>query len=171
MAHSSVRIGDLEINQDLDTQHMTWSLQRIGWIGMALLILAALAGGFGEGPLVHRTVSDDHHLFYFEYDRVCRYERELLLRLTLTPEATKTSLVRVWLSRTYWSSHAIEQITPEPRTSSTNVDGFAYTFDVGTRNEPAMIVMRLRPEYVGSIDGRIRVNDQGSVTVHQLALP
>jgi hypothetical protein len=171
MDHPSIRTGDLEISQDLGAQHTTWVLQRIGWVGMALLILTALAGGFGDGPLVHRMVSDDHHLFSLEYDRVCRYESEQLLRLTLAPETTKTPHVDVWISRSYWSSHAIEQITPEPRTSSTSSDGFVYTFDVDARNEPAMIVMRLRPEYVGSMEGHIRVNDQGSVTIHQLTFP
>jgi hypothetical protein len=41
------RIGDVEINQDLDFQRRCWTVQRIGWIVMAVLVLSALLGVFG----------------------------------------------------------------------------------------------------------------------------
>lgn len=171
MASSPVRIGDLEINQDLDTQRNTWAIQRIGWAGMALIVLAAVAGLFGSGPLARKTVVDDLQLLRLEYDRFGRYEGELFLRLDLTPEATKTDRVTVWIDRTYWTNHAIEQITPEPVSSSIALDGFLYTFEVGTQRAPAAIIFRLRPEYLGALDGHIRVNDQGSLTFHQFIFP
>ncbi|MGZ8385825.1 MAG: hypothetical protein ACXWWI_07665 [Nitrospira sp.] len=164
-------IDGLEITQDLAAQQTTWAIQRMGWAAMALIIMAALAGLFGSGPLARMAVVDDQQLVRLEYDRFGRYEGELLLKLDLTPKATQTHRVTIQINRDYWTSHAIGQIAPAPMTSSTSVDGFLYTFEVDTPNAPAAIIVRLRPEYLGSLDGHIRVNDQGSLTFQQFIFP
>ena len=171
MASSPVRIGDLDLNQDLDLQRKTWTVQRIGWSGMALIVLAALAGVFGSGPLARTEVTDNPQTFRLSYDRFGRYEGELVLQLVLTPEATKTNRVTVEIDRTYWISHAVEHITPGPLISSIGIDGFLYTFETNTPSTPAVIVFRLRPKYIGVMDGRIRVNDSGPLQFHQFMFP
>ena len=45
------RIGDLDIAQDIRSLNRAWKVQRAGWIVIALLLLAALAGLFGSGPV------------------------------------------------------------------------------------------------------------------------
>ncbi len=164
-------IAGLEITQDLAVQYRTWKIQRMGWAAMALIILAALAGLFGSGPLARTAVVDDQQLVRLEYNRFGRYQDESLLKLELTPKATQTHRVTVKVDRNYWTSHAIEQIAPEPMTSSAGFDGFLYTFEVDSQNAPAAIIVRLRPEYLGSLDGHIRVNDQGSLTFEQFIFP
>jgi hypothetical protein len=171
MASSPVRRGDLEINQDLDLQRKTWIVQRIGWGGMALIIVAALAGVFGSGPLARVEVTDDRQTFRLEYDRFGRYEGELFLTLLLLPEATKTHRVLVEIDRRYWTSQVVEYIIPEPLTSRIGIDGFLYTFEIEALSPSAVIVFRLRPEYLGALNGRIRVNDGSSVTLHQFIFP
>lgn len=171
MATSPVRIGDLEINQDLDVQRITWTLQRIGWSGMALMVLAALSGVFGSGPLTRTEVADDQQTVRLLYDRFGRYEGESVLQLVLTPETTKTHRVTVQIERTYWTSHAVEQIIPDPLISSIGIDGFLYTFETNAPSTPAVIVFRLRPKCLGALDGRIRVNDAGPLQFHQFIFP
>ena len=39
------RVGDLEIHQDLPFQRRSWTVQRVGWAIMALVVLAGLLGG------------------------------------------------------------------------------------------------------------------------------
>ncbi len=46
--------GDLELAQDLDFERHTWTVERIGWLAMAAVGLAALAGWLGPGPLSGR---------------------------------------------------------------------------------------------------------------------
>ena len=164
-------MGDLEINQNLDVQRKTWTLQRIGWGGMALIVLAALSGVFGSGPLARTEVLDDQQTFRLLHDRFGRYEGELVLQLLLTPEATKTNRATIEIDRTYWASHAVEQITPEPLMTSIGNDGFLYTFEINAPSTPAMIAFRLRPKYLGALDGRIRVNDGGPLQFHQFIFP
>jgi len=169
MASSPTQISDL--NQDLDVQHKTWILQRIGWIGMALIILAAFTIYAAAATSRRIYEPEKPKLFRLEYDRFGRYGSESLLRLDLTAEATQSHHVIVWMDRTFWTSHVVEQIAPEPISSSIGPGGFLYTFDIGAPNVPAIVIVRLRPEYAGSLEGHIRVNDRGSVTFHQFIFP
>jgi hypothetical protein len=171
MASSPVRIGDLEINQDLDVQRKTWVVQRLGWVSMALIILTALVGMFGSGPLARTEVQDDRQTFRLSYDRFGRYEAEAVLQIALTPEATTNGRVTVEVDQTYWTGHVVEHITPEPLFSRVGIDGFLYTFETHPPATPAVIVFRLRPKYLGSLEGRIRVNGDGLLHFHQFMFP
>lgn len=171
MASSPARVGDLEINQNLHVQRQTWLLQRIGWGGMALIVLAALSGVFGSGPLARTETTDDQQTFRLLYDRFGRYEGELVLQLVLSPEATETDRVTVEIDRPYWTSHAVEQIIPEPLISSIGINGFRYTFEIHSPSIPAVIVFRLRPKYLGALDGRILINDVGPLRFNQFMFP
>ena len=53
MTQSQTRLvnQELQIEQDMGFQRTEWVVQRAGWVGMALLILAALVGLLGRGPL------------------------------------------------------------------------------------------------------------------------
>lgn len=54
------RIGDLEISQDLEFQKRSWTIQRVGWVVIALLILAGLLGVFGKGIAADATAGEEN---------------------------------------------------------------------------------------------------------------
>ncbi len=45
------RQGDLEINEDLEFQYRAWKRQKTAWRIMVLVLLSALMGLLGDGPL------------------------------------------------------------------------------------------------------------------------
>lgn len=51
------RVGELEIEEDLDFQRRMWRLQQIGWALLVLVVVAALLGLFGKGPLSRAVAS------------------------------------------------------------------------------------------------------------------
>lgn len=54
------RVGDLEVPQDLGFQRRACTFERIGWVAMTLVLLAAIVGVWGEGPLAQaEAVSRD----------------------------------------------------------------------------------------------------------------
>ena len=63
------RVGDLEISQDLTFQRRSWIVQRVGWVMLALLILAALGGLFGPGPLSRARAGPHDGPLWVEYQR------------------------------------------------------------------------------------------------------
>jgi len=81
------RIGDLDINQDLAFQRRSWSLQRIGWGLIALVLIAALLGLFGHGPLSEATTDDPSLPIRLAYERFGRFGSPLVLRIRVEPAA------------------------------------------------------------------------------------
>ncbi len=43
------RVGDLDIEQDLDFERRQWHVQRVGWVVFLLILLAAFVGLLGTG--------------------------------------------------------------------------------------------------------------------------
>ncbi len=164
-------IGDLEIHQDLVIQHRTWAIQRMGWAAMALLVAAALCGLFGSGPLARTTVRDARDFMQVEYDRFGRHGGNLLLQFTLAPNATGDDRVTVWMDRAYWTSLAVNHITPQPVASSTALDGFTYVFSIGTRHVPAVVTFHVRPVSRGLLEAHLQLNDQGKIRFRQFIYP
>jgi hypothetical protein len=65
------RSSQLQIDEDLAFQRREWKIQRVGWGAMALVIIAALLGVFGTGPLSNATLEREG--LRLEYERFCRF--------------------------------------------------------------------------------------------------
>jgi hypothetical protein len=108
------RVGDLEIEQNLAQQRREWTIQRIGWVVMVLLALAALLGLFGGGPFSEGTAGDRDGPLWVEYPRFARLQAPAELRLHVGSEAVPGNEARVWLDRDFIENVQIQHITPEP---------------------------------------------------------
>ena len=64
------RVGDLQINQDMEHHHTMWVIQRVGWVVMALLLLLALAGLLGNGVVSHITAGEAGDALQLEWERL-----------------------------------------------------------------------------------------------------
>ncbi len=60
-------------------QEATWRVERIGWIGMAGLLAAALAGGLGDGPLAQARIADEAATV--RYERILRRGRDSTIEI------------------------------------------------------------------------------------------
>lgn len=82
------RVGDLELDQDIDFQRRSWAVQRVGWGVMALVALAALLGLFGPGPINNAITGSKEAPLWLEYKRFGRFQTSaMLLRVHLGPRA------------------------------------------------------------------------------------
>src|SRR4029453_17543698 len=45
----------LQIRENITFAHRQWVVQRVAWVGIAALLVLALLGAFGKGPLSHAT--------------------------------------------------------------------------------------------------------------------
>src|SRR5437763_389442 len=95
------RVGDLEVGQDLDFLRRAWVLQRVGWGVLALLVLAAVLGLVGPGPLCRAVEADSAGLLRLEYERFEHLETNATLRLHLAPGVAQEGKVRLALSQDY----------------------------------------------------------------------
>lgn len=128
-----------------------WAAQRIGWVVMTLLLVAALAGLFSSGPLSDVTAQVGSH--QVEYERFARYGARTKLIVTTHSEVLVGDLP-VRISHPFIDAHRIEAITPEPRSMSDAGDAVEFVFDASSTTR---IVFRLEPDVVGRHTGELRI--------------
>jgi hypothetical protein len=133
---------------------------------MALIVLAALLGLFGNGPLSYATAEGG--ALHVEYDRFLRHQAPQQLRLRV--ETAEGDRVRVWLSSDYLEHIQIEHIEPRPQRVEVGPDGQTFTFLVADE-EPAAIVLHFVPERVGRLTARVRLAGKEALTFHQFVYP
>jgi hypothetical protein len=160
----SRREAQLQIEEDLEFQQRDWRVQRVGWIGLALLITGALFGLFGTGPLSHSIIKGDG--IELKYERFARLDRLTRLRFELIGEAQETT--RLSIGRAYLDAVQIEQITPVPVRAEARPDRLVYEFP---RHGAAGIIFYVKPVNFGIITGQAQVHKAAPIGFKQFIYP
>ncbi len=165
------RVGDLEISHDPAFQRREWTAQRVGWVVWLAVIVAALAGLMGEGPMSDATAGADGGPLQVEYHRFVRHAAPETIRIHLRPGAVQGKQARVFVSREYLEGLQIEDVTPELSSMEAVQDGTVYVFDLGAAGAPATIVFDVQHEPMGLTDARVRLGEQEAVSFSQFVYP
>ena len=124
-----LQYGSLEIGEDMDVQRRTWRAERIGWLGMLVVVLAALLGVFSTGPLSSRTADTPAGDARVRHDRFLRHGAPAHVRIDLlAPPAGGEIDVR--LSYSFLESIDVENIHPRPLSGTSGAEGVRYRFAV-----------------------------------------
>ncbi|MEW6582872.1 MAG: hypothetical protein AB1416_08945, partial [Actinomycetota bacterium] len=83
---------------DLPFQRREWMAQRVAWVVMSLVAVAAVLGAFANGLLSRMTAGDGDTL-RGAYSRIVRAQASTSIRVTVAPALTAGGAARVWLSR------------------------------------------------------------------------
>ncbi|HYX38661.1 MAG TPA: hypothetical protein VE954_36620 [Oligoflexus sp.] len=142
--------------------------ERIGWVFMGLLVLAAALGLFGKGMLAHAELKED--TFHLYYDRFIHYGDLSTIRLEVPASTGEPGVVAVALSNSYLHNFRIEHIVPEPE-SSAHGDQTLFWFTTTHTGQPVSIQLRMEPEKVGRLEGKIFVNGEQGHVFHQFVYP
>ena len=170
MGHQN-RVGDLEINQDLPFQQLSWKLQRIGWGVMALIVVAALAGLLGPGPLSNATAGEKDSMLWVEYNRFERYQSPVMLRIHLGPGAAQDGKARLSINRDYIENIELQHIDPEPESVEVGAQSTAYLFKVADPEKPTAITFHLEPNTRGWLPVRIGLPGAPPLSFRQFLYP
>jgi hypothetical protein len=141
----------IELDDKIDFHVKGWKIQRVGWVIIFTLMLAAALGVFGEGIVSKRKV--DLGNAQVRYDRFFRYEAEMMLQFMISKGAD-SSLIS--FSQDYLKSFRIEQIVPEPKENYIQSGKVYYVF---SGSAPMNIAFYVVPEKAGSLQGEVGVND------------
>jgi hypothetical protein len=165
------RVGSLEIGQDLDFQRREWRVQRIGWVVMGLIVLAALIGLTGNGVLARATVSDPAEMLRLEYARVDRVQSPSTLAVLIAGDAVVDEQVEMWVDREYLRGISIENVVPEPQEVRSAADGLVYVFAVDQPGEPLTVSFDVRHTAFGAKSGRVALVDGPALDFAQFVYP
>lgn len=119
------RVGDLEISQDLAYERASLRLRRVAAVVWGLVLVAALLGLFGTGPLSDASTSDGP--LQAEYERFTRFGTTA--ELSIRPGGGEGN-TNIAISRAYLHDMVIDDIQPQPQGATVLPDRIVYTFDV-----------------------------------------
>jgi hypothetical protein len=170
MSAPIVRIGDLEINQDLNVQRRMWKIQRIGWAAMALIVVLGMAGLFGHGPASRASAGDRQGPLWIEYERFGRHQGSSELRLHVHAADTSQP-ISIWIGPDYAGHVDIHQIIPSPVRSTLVDQGFAFEIAASDQHKPGVITLLLQFRDIGWVVGEIRSPGADPVPIRQFIYP
>ena len=151
------RISGIDINQDMEYQWREWRVQRIAWVFFIAILLAALLGLLGQGPLsVARTGAPDAGLA-LEFERIDRARAPTGMTVTLAPNIAQSGSARLAVSREFVDRISIDEIVPEPESVETGRDAVTYTFDVKDASQPAAIRFDFQHKFAGLMRGAVQM--------------
>lgn len=162
-------VGDLEHERDLRFQHRQWTVQRVGWLVMVLIIVAAFLGLLGAGPLSSSTAAMGP--LQLQYLRFERRHAPTELEVSVASSADSQDQLELWMSSDYLSRVEITSIIPEPEEVIEAGDRVVYRFNVNDQMGTVSIRILLEPDDPGLGTGRIGVAGGPELEFWQFVYP
>jgi hypothetical protein len=160
-----------DFGQDLDFQRREWAAQRVGWIVLALLIVAALAGLLGDGPLSRTQAASHDGALRLQFDRFARVGATTMLRLRFRPAHNGDGNHRIWLQGGYQEATRIREVSPTPDHVEDDRGRVVYVFRAFQPERSTEVAFYVQPRNPGLQSGRIGVVDGASVAFRQFIYP
>lgn len=164
-------VAGMDVEQDMTFQRRQLTAQRVGWALGCLVLLAALAGVFGEGPLSSATASDQSMPFSVQYRRFARHGAPAALQVHLQAGAIQKDSVRIWLNSDYLAGINIETIFPEPASVEAGPDRMTYVFELEEPGQSATFTFNIMQEATGMLPVRVGLEDGEPLRFRQFVYP
>lgn len=148
---------ELQLEQDIEYERRTWVVQRIGWVVMLFVILAALAGLFGSGPVSNAQTAAPDGSLQLEYQRFGHYKSPESLRLKVRANVNGGDELRIRIGTDYLNSVQVERVSPQPDRTEVAGDWITYVFPVAKSGEATTVTFHVKNEKVGPIAGWVSV--------------
>jgi hypothetical protein len=161
---------DLEQPENQRASSREWWAERIGWAVISIILIAALLGAFGPGPLSHREATSEDGRLTVDYYRVQRYAAPAELRIRFEPDAN-AELVQLAFSQTIVDEIKLESITPPPTAAILQDDRVVYSFRVADLRERGHVVYRFEHESFGPLTGTVALLPDSEIELSQFIYP
>lgn len=149
---------ELHLDERMDLHRKGWIAQRIGWVFIFALVVAAAMGVFGDG-LASKTSKSGVNTS-ISYDRYYRKEARMELRISISNPAVNPVIS---FPGDYITRFKLESVVPEPVQNTSSGGMVHYTFN---GSGPMNIIFRLVPEKMGTIKGEAVVNGESFQLSH-----
>lgn len=161
--------GGLLLDEDPRFEKREWRFERVGWLALAVIAAAALAGFFGNGPLSHASVSGPN--LEVGYQRYARNQGATSLEVAVAPAAFAGGEAEVWLSGAVMRSYEVDRVRPQPATTRNRDGGVAYVFETTDEESALEATFTLRPDDIGRQRGAVAAGRGRPVEFAQFVYP
>jgi hypothetical protein len=153
-------------------QKAEWKVQRIGWAVMLILVLASLIGALGNsGPVAKASLQPADGTFELRYTRLQHHHAPASLEFDISPAVVQNGEVQIWMDADYAKTLSIESIIPEPDGVEVGPERVLYTFKIEAGDAPFAIIYQYQHDGYWWLEGRVGVENGGSVNVRQFIFP
>jgi hypothetical protein len=163
-------LEEFDTPQRLRQQRREWRVERAGWIAIGALLVAALAGAFGPGPLTHRTARSVDASLELDYYTIERREAPVELRFRLKSDAAGGA-VQLRLPQSLVDVVSIESLTPPPLAIEADDGAVVYSFRHRRAEHLFPIVLRVKYYTYGAKDHQFATDGGSPITIRQWVLP
>jgi len=128
-------------------QRRVWRVQRIGWLGMALFVLAALLGLMGRGgPLAEAETTTPDGALRIRYERMQRLGSPTTLRIGARADAVEEGAIALQLDRAFLRDWRLRPGVPVPIAAAAGPDGLLLRFRAAPDALHVAAVLEMTPE-------------------------
>ena len=166
-----MKIGELDVGQDLKFQKRSWRVERTGWIVGLLVVAAALLGLLGQGPLSKAKAAAADNRLVVEYNRFERYQSPVHLNIQFLPAGSTNHEVRLWLDRAFVEGIEMRHLDPEPETVEIDGERFVYVFQTGELPAAVKVFFHFEPNKFGKTPVRLGLVNGPTVEFSQFYFP
>lgn len=156
------------IHENMPLQLRVWRVERVGWWCLLIIVLLAVLGLFGKGPLSTDEVTSDDGRLQVEYRRIARSGAPS--RLVIDAQGAGERQLEIALAGELLDSVSIQTIQPHPLHSSTFAGSGLRLLAVADAQGRVRLRLDLRAETIGRSGASVSVGDQ-RVELTQLILP
>ncbi len=164
------RVGPLEVGQDLRFQQRQWAAQRWAWVALVGVVVAAVLGLFGNGPLSDTAAAAPDGSLRVEYGRFLRCNAPATLTVTFGPTAARDGAVRLLVDADYLRTLRLTRTTPRAEAEQAGPDAVALVFRASPGG-PGAVTLEVEPDAPGPASGRFRVDGGPAVEVGHFVYP
>jgi hypothetical protein len=158
----------LQLPAETDFHRRAWRVQRISYLVLTVIVLAALLGAFGGGPLSRASRNDGHGLT-LQYERFARASGRTTVDLYFDA-AAETRTHALLLDRGWIEAVRIQSIVPAPSQTLALPGALRYRFDVQEGSD-LHVRIEAEPAAPGPLALGVGQPDVAPIRVTQLAFP
>jgi hypothetical protein len=148
----------MQMEDEIRLHEKGWIVQRVGWVILAILLVAAILGVFGDGILSNRTQTNGN--VSISYQRFGRFESQQSLKINAT--SVQRELI-VSIPQGYLRAMEIDNIIPEPAKQKIENDHLKLSFDA---EELAEVTVYFNPKQIGTTSASVKIDDQSFLLSH-----
>jgi hypothetical protein len=164
------RVGSLEISDDPKFTQMSWKAERIGWLGLAAVILAGMLGLLGTGLFSSATAGEAGAPLRVDFERFGHVEADDRLTITFRPRV-HDGVASLWIEDRYLDHVEIREIVPPPTRIELQHDRKVYSFPAAEGTDTVQVWFDITYKKAGRLAGRFGASDAPPVELRQFIYP
>lgn len=161
----------IQIEDDPAYQRREWRFERIGWVLMAVLLVAGLLGLLGYGPLSDTRAGTPGTLTV-NYDRLQRASAPSEYHIDVAPTLARDGQLRLRFDNALLAEIELDSVLPQPvqMRSGPGYTEFVFAMDAA-EGPPARLQFQFHPATFGHVRGRVTATGAQPLVIDQIIFP